>query len=124
MNTYTYRAIWEIGDPSRPLSALKTEACAALDVMAAGDGARIIGEPRWTVAGRRLVCEAPAVPLSALEESEAYRRERREAEVLRLAGLRWSGRQIASTTGLPHSTVASILGRHNTRPTAQEVPAA
>lgn len=112
MSTYTYRAIWEIGDTERPLSALKAEACAALDLMAANDGARITGDPVWTVADRRLVCDAPAVPLAHMEETDRARRARVEGEVLRLAGLRWSVRQIASTTGTPVTTVQRIVSRY------------
>ncbi|MGC4769227.1 hypothetical protein ACLQ25_09630 [Micromonospora sp. DT44] len=112
MTGYTYRAIWEIGVAERPLSALKAEACAALDLMAANDGARITGDPVWTVADRRLVCDAPAVPLAHMEETAGARRARLEGDVLRLAGLRWSVRQIASTTGTPASTVQSILARY------------
>ncbi|MFG1776637.1 hypothetical protein ACGFIG_09430 [Micromonospora sp. NPDC049048] len=112
MTAYTYRALWEIGDTSRPRSALIAEASAALDVMAANDGARIVGDPTWTVAERRLVCEAPAVPLAALEESESARRARLEGDVLRLAGLRWSARQIAATTGLSPNTVRAVLARY------------
>jgi len=112
MTTHAYLALWPITDPSRPRAALIAEASAALDVMAATDGARIVGTPEWAVAGDRLICRVPAVPVAALEESEHARRARLEGDVLRLAGLRWSARQIAATTGVPHSTVQSILTRY------------
>ncbi|WKU07985.1 hypothetical protein [Micromonospora sp. HUAS LYJ1] len=110
--THAYLAIWPITNPSRPPAALIAEASAALDVMAATGGARIVGTPRWVIAGDRLICRASAVPLAALEESAHARRARLEGDVLRLAGLRWSARQIAATTGLPHSTVQSVLTRY------------
>lgn len=119
---YLYRAVWPIQATDRPRSALIAEAAAALDVMAAGDGCRIAGEPTWTVAGDRLLCEAPAVPLSAIEQSAAQSRKRLEGDVLRLHGMRWSVRQIAATTGLPATTVQRIVARY--AGPAQEVPAA
>lgn len=122
MQTYAYLAMWEIGDTDRPRSALIAEASAALDVMAANDGARIVGEPQWAVAGDRLVCRAPAVPLTDIEQTAAQSRARLEGDVLRLHGLRWSVRQIAATTGIPATTVQRILARY-AGPT-QEVPAA
>ena len=112
MQTFAYLAMWEIGDTGRPRSALIAEASAALDVMAAQSGARIVGTPEWAVAGDRLVCRAQAVPLSAIEQSAAQSRSRLEGDVLRLAGLRWSARQIAATTGLSPNTVRGILARY------------
>lgn len=104
--SYVYRAIWPITDVDRPISVLITEASAALDVMARHDGARIVGEPTWTLAGERLVCEAPAAPL---EEDPAVDREQRDAEISRLAGLGWSSRQIAAVLGVAHSTVQQAI---------------
>nr|PZM91076.1 MAG: hypothetical protein DIU77_17160 [Thermocrispum agreste] len=104
--SHVYRAIWPITDTDRPISALIAEASAALDVMARHDGARIVGEPTWTVAGERLVCEAPAEPL---EEDPVVDRERRDAEIVRLAGLGWSSRQIAAVLGVAPSTVQRAL---------------
>lgn len=117
MKTFAYLAMWEIGDTDRPRAALIAEASAALDVMAANDGARIVGTPDWAVAGNRLICRAPAVPLSAVEQSAAQSRTRLEGDVLRLAGLRWSARQIAATTGLSPNTVRAILARYSTAAT-------
>ena len=111
--TYTYRAMWEIADPERPRSALIAEACGALDAMARTDGARITGQPTWTVAGDRLICEAPAVPLPVDEEVDTDGLADRDTVVLRLAGLHWSDRQISATTGVPRSTVRDILARHH-----------
>lgn len=116
MTTHTYRAIFEIGDTERPISALIAEACGALDVMAANDGARITGQPVWTVAGERLVCEVAAEPLpEQTADTPAEARAKRDADLLRLAGLRWSLGQIAAVTGVPATTVRSVLARHGTR---------
>ncbi|MGX4657075.1 hypothetical protein ACWCHM_26000 [Micromonospora sp. SCSIO 07396] len=108
--TYIYRAVWPITDLDRTRSELITEASAGLDAMARTDGARITGQPVWTVAGDRLLCEAPAVPLPD-EAVDTTDLADRDVVVLRLAGLHWSLRQIAATTGTPHSTVRSILAR-------------
>ncbi|MFI1197727.1 hypothetical protein ACH4T9_31325 [Micromonospora sp. NPDC020750] len=110
MTTYTYRAVWPITDPDRTRSALIAEASAGLDAMARTDGARLTGQPAWTVAGDRLLCEAPAVPLPD-EAVDTTDLADRNVVVLRLAGLRWSDRQIAATTGVPRSTVRDILAR-------------
>lgn len=113
MTTYVYRAVWPILDVDRTRGALIAEASAALDSMATADGARITGRPVWTVAGERLVCEVPAVPLpdEAVDTSDLAGRD---VVVLRLAGLHWSDRQIAATTGVPRSTVRNIIARHDT----------
>ena len=111
MTAYTYAAMWEIGDTDRTRSALIAEASAALDAMARTDGARITGQPVWTVAGERLVCEVPAVPLPD-EDVDTSDLADRDTVVLRLAGLRWTDRQIAATTGGPRPTVRAILARH------------
>lgn len=60
---YIYRALWEVEHPELPLKRLIAEARADLDVMAAGDGARIVGDPTWTTSGDKLICEAPAEPV-------------------------------------------------------------
>lgn len=112
MQTFAYLAMWEIGDTDRPRAALIAEASAALDVMAANAGARIVGEAEWAVAGDRLVCRAPAVPMSDIEQTAAQSRSRLEGDVLRLVGLRWSVRQIAATTGIPTTTVQRIVARY------------
>ncbi|MGW9196076.1 hypothetical protein [Micromonospora chersina] len=109
--TYIYRAVWPILDPDRTRSSLIAEACAGLDAMARTDGARIVGQPVWTVAGERLVCEVAAEPLDDVEVDTSDLAER-DTVVLRLAGLRWSHRQIAATTGVPASTVRDIIARH------------
>ncbi|MFF0823028.1 hypothetical protein ACFYUR_21925 [Micromonospora haikouensis] len=110
MTTYLYRAMWPITDPDRTRSALIAEASAGLDAMARTDGARLTGQPVWTVAGDRLLCEAPAGPLPD-EAVDTTDLADRDVVVLRLAGLHWSPRQIAATTGVPHSTVRDILAR-------------
>lgn len=109
MTTYIYRAVWPILDIDRPMSALIAEACAGLDAMAATDGARLTGAPEWKVDGERLVCTVPAEPRDDEDTSDLADRD---TVVMRLAGLRWSHRQIAATTGLPHSTVRDIIARH------------
>ena len=110
----TYRAIWEIADDDRPASALIAEAGAALPAMARTDGARITGTPVWTVAGRRLVCVAPAEALPD-DQLVPLDRNRRDAEVIRLAGLRWSSAQIGAVLGIPATTVRDALRRHGVR---------
>lgn len=112
MTTYVYRAIWPITDTDRTVRSLIAEACAGLDAMANADGARIVGDPVWTVSGDRLVCEAPAEPLVDQEVDTSDLADP-AAVVIRLAGLHWSDGQIATTTGIPRSTVRSILARHN-----------
>ena len=109
----TYRAIFEIDDDERTASALIAEASAALDLMARNDGARITGTPAWTVAGRRLVCVAPAEALP--DDQVPLDRDRRDAEVIRLAGLRWSSAQIGAVLGIPATTVRDALRRHGLR---------
>jgi hypothetical protein len=60
---HTYLAIFEIDDLGAPMLELIRYAEPEVAVMAAGDGARIVGDLTWTVAGDRLVCEAPAIPV-------------------------------------------------------------
>lgn len=67
MSAYTYRAIFEIERPELPLKNLIAEARVELDVMAAGDGARLVGEPIFTTSGDKLICEVPAEPLPSPE---------------------------------------------------------
>jgi hypothetical protein len=62
---HIYRAIFVIEDPDVPLSQLLQAAAPELAVMAAGDGARLIGDITWTVVGDRLIGEAPAAPVPA-----------------------------------------------------------
>lgn len=64
MTGLTYIHIFPIADLDRPISALIAEACMDLDAMAADAGARIVGDPKWTVSGERLICRAPARELS------------------------------------------------------------
>ncbi|MEW2474636.1 hypothetical protein AB0875_12675 [Micromonospora gifhornensis] len=111
--SHTYRAVWPIVDIDRPRSALIAEASAGLDTMARLDGAHLTGIPVWTIAGNRLICEVPAVPLTD-EQLDTTDLADRDAVVVRLAGLHWSLRQIAATTGVPHSTVRDILARSRT----------
>lgn len=106
--THIYRAVWPILDIDRPMSALIAEACAGLDAMAATDGARLTGKPEWAVDGERLVCVVPAEPVEDQDTSDLADRD---AVVLRLAGLRWSDRQISATTGVARSTVRDIIAR-------------
>ncbi|WP_043535502.1 hypothetical protein [Salinispora tropica] len=112
MTGHVYRAVWPILDDTRTASALIAEASAGLDAMARTDGARITGQPTWTVTGDRLVCEAPADPLPADEPVDVTGLADNDTVVLRLAGLHWSHRQIAATTGVPASTVRGIITRH------------
>lgn len=112
MTGHLYRAVWPILDDTRTRSTLIAEASAGLDAMARTDGARITGPATWTVTGDRLVCEAPAQPLPADEPVDVAGLADNETVVRRLAGLHWSHRQIAATTGIPASTVRSIIARH------------
>lgn len=72
MTSYNYEAIFEITDVDRPGSALYAEACAGLDAMAAGDGARLIGDPTWAIHGERLVITCLAEPLDAEMDPDEY----------------------------------------------------
>lgn len=63
ITAHIYRAIFEIDDMYAPLSDLIEQAQPELMVMAAGDGARIIGPLEWSVAGERLLVEAAAIPV-------------------------------------------------------------
>jgi len=71
MSGYIYVHVWPILDKERPFRALVAEACRDLDVMAQLAGARIAGEPVWTVSDDfHLVCRAPARPLDPDEGVE------------------------------------------------------
>jgi len=107
MTGMTYLAVWPIVDDSRPASALIAEAAGSLDIMAARDGARIVGDPTWTVAGDRLVCSATAEPLPATAPAPDP-----DVEVLRLANLRWTPKQIGALLGMAPDTVQAALARH------------
>ena len=124
MSTHTYWAVWPILDIDLPRSVLVAEACAALDAMAARDGAHLTGQPTWTVTGDRLVCTAPSQPLpqqptddppADLRQHRQATRARRDAMILRLAALDWSSAQIAAATGVVPSTVRDVLARHDLR---------
>lgn len=110
----TYRALFPILDEERPRSVLIAEACAVLDGMAKRDGARIVGAPVWTVAGDRLVCEAPAEALPPPEEKPA-RKPDLDLEILRMHDLRWSNQQIGNLLQVSPSTVGAVLSRHGRR---------
>ena len=97
-----YRHIWRIADDTRPLSALRAEAAAAVDVLAALAGARLTGQPTITVAGDRLVLEAPAVRLPADHRPDV------ESAVTRLVWVRWPDWQIGDALGLPVGRVREI----------------
>jgi len=109
MSGYTYVHIWPITDLDRPISALRAEACAVLDAMAAQAGARIVGDPVWTVSGERLICRAPARPLRD-DELPAFAPGQRTpeaviAEIRRLSRLDKGVNEIASRLGVAPATV-------------------
>ena len=98
---HVYRHIWRVADDSRPLSALRAEAVAAVDVLAALAGARLTGEPTVALAGDRLVLEAPAVAdMSVVPDVKAA--------VRRLVWLGWPDGQIADALGLPLGEVVGL----------------
>ncbi len=99
---YVYRHIWPIRDLDRPLSALRVEAAAVLDALAASAGARIVGEPVWVVAGDRLVVEAPARPAAPGEA-----RWQIDQAIVRLVCLGWTEAEVADVLGLPVDEVAT-----------------
>lgn len=95
--SFVYRAMWEIEDEDRTRSALVAEASGALDTMARHDGARLVGDVSWTVAGNRLVAEASAVPADAKPGSDD--------DLRRLVELKWSDGQIGAVMGRSASWV-------------------
>lgn len=65
---FFYWHVFPIHDIDRPLSLLRAEACMDLDALAAEQAdAKIIGSPQWMITGDKLVCWAPARPLSEHE---------------------------------------------------------
>lgn len=100
--TYVYRHIWRIADDNRPLSALRTEAAAVVDVLAALAGAKLVGDSTLTVAGDRMVLEAAAVPLPPDAHPELA------SVVVRLVWVGWPDTQIAEALDLPLAEVVAV----------------
>lgn len=105
---YLYRHIWPIEDLDRPISALRVEATAALEGILTGIKATQVDEPRWSVAGDRLLCEVPVKLAQDATGDATPSGELDEAAVLRLVRLRWTDTRIASELGIPRWVVARI----------------
>lgn len=114
MRVGRYVHVWRIVDDTRPLSQLRDEALAAVDVLAGWAGARLVGDPTVTVAGDRLVLEAPAVPERQPELVTA---------VARLVWLRWPDRQIAEALGVPLERVRQVRQSRHLPEVVEEVAA-
>lgn len=110
MSGWTYVAIWPIQNQDLPISTLTAQACLEVDGMAEAAGAKIIGDPKWTVTDRRLVCRAPARPLRDDERLVFTRAGRitNEAvlEILRLIGAGLADSAVARRVGVDRKTVA------------------
>lgn len=65
MTGYEFRATWPLlpgtDTSTAGFARLKTEACAEIDALARGQGARIVGDIEWRLEATRLVAVAPAV---------------------------------------------------------------
>jgi hypothetical protein len=96
--SFTYAAIFEIVDEERTRSALIAEASGVLDAMARRDGARIVGQVTWSVAGNRLIAEGPAMPVDPTPGTDA--------DLARMVELKWSDVQIGKVLGVDRSTVS------------------
>lgn len=111
MTGHSYIAIWPIEDRDRPVSALIAEACRDLDRMAALVGARIVGQPEWSVNEDRLACRALARPWNRDSEPEPRHRStglpaETIATIQRLASAGWTVRAIAEFVGVSKSACA------------------
>lgn len=104
MTVLTYVAVWPITDRTRPRAALITEACGQLDIMAELAGAKIVGEPQWSVSNNLLVCLVPVRewdPDSPQAVTPAIR-----DQIHRLALNDVSARQIALQVGVSTTTAS------------------
>jgi hypothetical protein len=111
---FVFRAMWPILNEDMTVSQLKAEACSVLDRMAAEQGARIDGEPVWSVRGRTLLCEAPAAELSNVIPMPARRRnEQLPADVVEdihvLDGRGWTADDIAKHLHISAKSVRRYL---------------
>lgn len=107
-SSYMYRHVWPILDEDRPVSALKVEATAALDPILSGIKAKPTGQPSWTVAGDRLVCEI-LVELAPEATGHATPSDGVDHDaVLRLVQVGWSDKHIAEELGCAASTASRI----------------
>lgn len=116
---FTYTHIWPILDDSRPLSALRVEASAALSPILSRLGVRPTAQPRYLVTDDRLVCEVPV-----LQVGDQPGRSVDEVSVLRLVQVGWSDRHIGAELGYDHKTVGRIRGEAGYEPNGQQIGAA
>lgn len=114
---YIYRHIWPILDDSRPISALKVEASAAIGPILGRIGVRPVGQPRYTVADDRLVCE---VPVLRLDGDEPERKVDKVA-VLRLLRVGWTDRHIAAELNYNPRQVWEIRQEAGLPPVGQQI---
>ncbi len=107
-----YLHVFPIVDMDRSLNRLRAEACMDLDALAAEQaGAKITGDPQWMITGDKLVCWAPARPLSADELRPAMPGSRvPEQTIAQIQQLSYLGvNQIAYRLGLSRATVRTYL---------------
>lgn len=119
MTEWMYRAVWPILNVDLPISKLRVEACGLIDAMAHADGARIVGDIRWTVDGEQLIAEAPAVPVTADEPAgpAGYGSVARQAErIAAMARRHIPDRHIAELLGCSESAVAKVRARRRIPP--------
>jgi hypothetical protein len=112
---YTFRASWPILDPERPLAALRAEACRDIDVLAADENSRIVGDITWTVVDSRLIAEAPAVRSEC--RPRAYGVVGRNADLIaHLARQGLTDQRIADQIGCSQSAVGKVRRKHGIPP--------
>ena len=110
---FMFRASWPILDDTRPMSALRAEACRSIDDIAREAGCRIVGDVAWTFLAGRLVAQCAALPVAELVRGRAENGAvTRHLELI--ATLREQGRtyqQIADLLGCTRSAVAKAVAR-------------
>ena len=119
MTEFVYRAKWPILDSERPMSALRAEAAAQIDLLAFAAGARITGEVSWSWLEGWLMAEAPAVPIVAVDATGRAEWGSVAAQVdniRMLASRRLTDQQIADVIGCSVSGVTKVRQRNGIPP--------
>lgn len=117
---FVYRHIWPIVDDSRPLSALRVEASAALGPILGRLGVRPTAQPRFLVAEDRLVCEVSVLRVNGDEPENDVD----ELAVVRLVQVGWTDRHIGAELGYEHTKVGRIRREAGYEPNGQRIGAA